>query len=151
MSTIRVRTRRYSFQVHAEADPAYPFGSEVSGPHVAVAIARHVIGAEFTECVIAIFVDSRQRATGYADIARGTVNAVRLTPRDVLIPALHAGSIAIVLAHNHPSQDPTPSPADRSITTAIRDACTVVGLQLLDHLIVTRSRYFSFREDEGWT
>lgn len=151
VSTIRISTRRYSFQVDREANPTYPLGLAVGSPRVAVDIAQHLIGAEIMECVIAIFVDSRQRASGYAEIARGTVNAARLSPRDVLVPALHSGCPAIVLAHNHPTQDPTPSPTDRSMTAALRDACTIVGLRLLDHLIVTRSEYFSFRESENWT
>jgi len=151
VSPIRVTTRRYSFQVDRDTNPSYPLGLAVHLPSVAVDIARHVIGAEFTECVIAIFVDSRQRVSGYAEIARGTVNAARLSPRDVLVPALHAGCPTLVLAHNHPTQDPTPSPADRSMTAALRDACAIVGLRLLDHLIVTRTGYFSFRETQSWT
>jgi DNA repair protein RadC len=122
----------------------------VGSPRDAFDIALHVIGADIAECLISIFLDSRRRVTGYAEIARGTFNVARFAPRDVLVPALLTGCSAFVLAHNHPSQDAHPSPVDRSMTAALRSACAMVGLDLLDHLIVTRDRYFSFRECEDW-
>jgi DNA repair protein RadC len=66
------------------------------------------------------------------------------------VRALHVGCGALVLAHNHPSQDPSPSRADRQVTVALRDACGIVGITLLDHIIVTDRDYWSFRESEGW-
>ena len=150
MASIQVTTPRYTFQVEREPEPTYPVGSTVGSSRDAFDIAQHVIGADIAECLISIFLDSRRRVTGYADIVRGTFNAARFTPRDVLIPGLLAGCSAFVLAHNHPSQDPRPSRADRSMTAALRSACAIVGLHFVDHLIVTRDRYFSFRECEHW-
>jgi DNA repair protein RadC len=83
---IRVTTRRYTFQL------VYPAGTSVSCPRDAVEIARHVIGSEITEVILAVFVDARHRVIGYAEIARGTLNANRFTPRDVLVPAMLAGA-----------------------------------------------------------
>ena len=150
MTSIRVNTRRYSFQIVREPEAAYPVGATVTCPREAVVIAQHVIGAEITECLLAIFLDARHRVTGYAEIARGTLNAARFTPRDVLVPTLQVGCGALAIAHNHPSQDPTPSRADRKVTVALRQACRLVGVVLLDHLIVTDSAYYSFKEAEGW-
>ncbi len=150
MPRIRVSTHRYTFHIVREAEAAYPVGSAVNTPHDAVAIAQHVIGAEITECLIAIFLDGRHRVTGYAEIARGTLNASRFTPRDVLMPALQIGCGALILAHNHPSGMVDPSPADRRVTVVLRDACDMIGIPLLDHVIVTDSAYYSFREAECW-
>ena len=150
MPAIRVSTRRYSFQLVREVAPAYPLGTTVACPREVVAIAQHVIGAEICECLIAIFLDARHRVTGYAEIARGTLNATRFTPRDVLVPALKIACGAIVVAHNHPSGAPEPSRADRVVTVALREACTLMGVPLLDHIIVTESGYWSFRDAEGW-
>ena len=150
MSTIRVSTKQYSFHIVRDADVAYPAGESVCCPRDAVDIARHLIGAQITECLLAIFLDARQRVTGYAEIARGTLNATRFTPRDVLVPALHASAGGLVVAHNHPSGTVDPSRADRQVTVALRDACAMVGIPLLDHIIVTDSAHYSFREDEGW-
>ena len=101
MAAIRVSTRRYTFQLVRETAPAYPVGTTITCPREVVDIAQHVIGSEITECLIAIFLDARHRVTGYAEIARGTLNATRFMPRDVLVPALAVGCGAVVVAHNH--------------------------------------------------
>ena len=150
MPTIRVSTQRYSFQIVREAEVAYPAGEFVTCPREAVDIARHVIGTEITECLLALFVDARNRVTGYAEIARGTLNATRFTPRDVLVPALHASAGGLIIAHNHPSGAVEPSRADRQVTVAVREACTMIGIPLLDHIIVTDAAHFSFRDTECW-
>jgi DNA repair protein RadC len=150
MTSIRVTTRRYSFQVVREAAPAYPAGVAVDGPRNAVAIARHVIGGEIAEVIIVLLLNSRHRVTGFAEVARGTVNASRFNPRDVLVPALAGNAAAVIVCHNHPSGDPSPSPPDRRATRALREACDIVGIPLLDHVIVTDTGHHSFRETEGW-
>jgi DNA repair protein RadC len=151
MSTIRVSSRRYSFEVlRDEADPPYPRGALVSGPHDIVEIARHLIGADITEVVLAFFLDARHRLTGHAEVVRGTLNAARLSPRDILVRTLAVNAAAVALAHNHPSSEVSPSRADRLVTTVLRDACDLVGIPLLDHVIVTDSAHYSFRESERW-
>lgn len=150
MAGVRVTTHRYTFQLVREPEPAYPLGSTVATPREAVAIATHVLGGEITECVIAIFLNARNAICGYAEIARGTLNATRFQPRDILVPALHANAAGLIICHNHPSGNTTPSRADRAVTVAMRDATRLVGIPLLDHLIVSGGEYFSFRESEGW-
>jgi DNA repair protein RadC len=150
MAGIRVTTQRYSFQLVHDAELTYPTGADVGCPREAIAIAQHVIGSEITECLLAIFVDARHRVTGYTEIARGTLNANRFTPRDVLVPALHANACALVICHNHPSNVVDPSAADRRVTVALREACSLVGISLLDHLIVSTHDHYSFRQHEGW-
>lgn len=71
-------------------------------------------------------------------IAQGGLHGCALTTRDVLTPALRDAASAIVLVHNHPSGDPTPSPEDRQMTRTLSDACEVVGVPLLDHVVVAR-------------
>ena len=104
-----------------------------------------------SERIAALLLDSRHRLIRRELVAVGTVNASRLSPRDVLAPALVAGAAAVVVAHNHPSGDATPSRADRQVTAALRQAATVVGVDLLDHLILGRREHHSFREAEAWT
>ncbi len=94
--------------------------------------------------------NSRHRPIGSEVVALGTINASRLQPRDVLAPALIRGASAIVVGHNHPSGDPSPSPADRRVTAALREASEILGIPLLDHLILTRHGQYSFRDAEGW-
>ncbi len=149
-STIRVSARRFSFALAVNDEAAASVGDLVTSPNAAASVARAVIGSEISECVLAIFLDARHRVIGFAEVSRGTINASRLSPRDVLVPCLLANAGSVVVAHNHPSGDPSPSRADRVVTTALLQAAELVGVQLLDHVIVTPTRHFSFREQEGW-
>ena len=79
-------------------------------------------------------------------IAQGGMHGCALTPRDILRPALRDGASAIVLVHNHPSGDPSPSQEDVRMTRAVAMACEVVGLELLDHVVVARGGATSLRE-----
>jgi hypothetical protein len=78
------------------------------------------------------------------------INATRFTPRDVLVPAPQVGCAAIGVAHNHPSGEAEPSRADRVVTIALREVCTLIGTPLLDHIIVTGDGYWSFRDAGSW-
>ena len=149
--TIRVSTRRVRFTLAPLTvnDAAAPVGDVVTTPSMAANVARAVIGSDITECILAIFLDARHRVSGYTEIARGTLNSARLTPRDILIPALHANAAAVIVAHNHPSGDATPSSGDRQVTTVLCDAGRLVGVPVMDHLIVTPVDVYSFREREG--
>lgn len=79
-------------------------------------------------------------------VAGGALMHVSVTPREVFAPAVERRAAAIVLAHNHPSGDPCPSPQDRVFTELMARAGAVLGIQVLDHLVVTRRAYFSFAE-----
>ena len=70
--------------------------------------------------------------------------------RDVFGPALRSDAVAVIIGHNHPSGDPSPSRADRVVTSALRNAGSLLGVPVLDHLIVARRGHHSFRETEGW-
>lgn len=79
-------------------------------------------------------------------VAQGGLHGCALTPRDVLQPALRDGASAIVVLHNHPSGDPTPSTDDVVMTRALAEACEVVGVPLLDHVVVARGGAASLRD-----
>lgn len=83
---------------------------------------------------------------GLCEVASGGVMHVAVTAREVFAPAIDRRAVAIVLAHNHPSGDPEPSPEDRAFTHLMARAGAVLGIQVLDHLVVTRRGYFSFAE-----
>ena len=102
------------------------------------------------EEVWALLLDARHRLISVEPVVAGSLNSARLLPRDVLAPALRAGAAALIVAHNHPSGEVTPSRADRLVTVALRDAARLVGLPLLDHIILTARSHYSFREVEAW-
>src|SRR5262249_35076559 len=83
---------------------------------------------------------------GFCPIAGGALMHVAVTAREVFAPAIRRHAAAVVLAHNHPSGDPEPSPEDRAFTELMTRAGALLGIQLLDHLVVTRRGYFSFAE-----
>jgi DNA repair protein RadC len=149
-ATIRVRTHRFTFHVERNPDPRYPLTETVNTAATAIEIARHVIGDAITEVIIAVFLDARHRVLGFAEIARGTLNAARFAAKDVLIPALHCNASFIVLCHSHPSGSADPSRADREATEAFRRAADVVGIPLLDHIIVAGQSSYSFSSSDAW-
>jgi DNA repair protein RadC len=77
--------------------------------------------------------------------ARGTVDHVPVYPREVVKRALELNASALILVHNHPSGDPTPSQQDLTVTGQIQDAAQVMGITLHDHLVIGKSREVSFR------
>ena len=102
------------------------------------------------EEIVVLMLDARHRPIARETVAVGTVNASRLAPRDVFGPALRRDAVAVIIGHNHPSGDPSPSRADRVVTAALRGAGDLLGVPVLDHIIVTRRAHHSFRDVEGW-
>jgi DNA repair protein RadC len=111
-----------------------------------VAWARPRLAALEHEEVWLLTLDGRNGLLGATRIAQGGLHGCALTPRDVLRPAMREGGSAIVLIHNHPSGDPTPSREDVQMTAALAVACDVVGIELLDHVVVARGGASSLRE-----
>ena len=98
-----------------------------------------------TEQFRILFLDRKNVLIADEEQARGTVDHVPVYPREVVKRALELNASALILVHNHPSGDPTPSDADLSMTMQIRDAAETLGITLHDHLIIGRERELSFR------
>jgi DNA repair protein RadC len=81
-------------------------------------------------------------------ISEGSVNSSIVHPREVMIPAIKESATKIVLVHNHPSGDPSPSQADIEITHRVSKAGDIIGIKLLDHIIIGGTEFYSFA-DEG--
>jgi DNA repair protein RadC len=94
-----------------------------------------------------LFLDSRNRLIADEAQARGTVNHTPVYPREVVKRALDLHATALILVHNHPSGDPTPSNADLEMTEQIRDAAAVLSITLHDHVIIGNGRWLSFRAE----
>jgi DNA repair protein RadC len=100
-----------------------------------------------TEQFRILFLDRKNVLIADEDQARGTVDHVPVYPREVVKRTLELNASALILVHNHPSGDPTPSEADISMTEQINAACQTMGITLHDHLIIGRSRELSFRSE----
>ncbi|WP_417242103.1 RadC family protein [Celeribacter sp.] len=92
-----------------------------------------------------LYLDRKNRLIADEALARGTVDHVPVYPREVIKRALEVNASALILVHNHPSGDPTPSDADITMTNQIRDAAETMDIKLHDHLIVGKSTELSFR------
>lgn len=101
------------------------------------------------ERFLALLLDGRHRILREVLVSKGTLTASLVHPREVFRDAIRAGAAGIILAHNHPSGDPTASPEDREVTARLAQAGALLGVQVLDHVIVAERGYTSFRE-EGW-
>ena len=77
----------------------------------------------------------------------GTLNQSLVHPREVFADAIADRAAGIIIAHNHPSQTPTPSQADINITNRLKDVANLIGIELLDHIILTKNSYYSFSEE----
>ncbi|MGV8949782.1 MAG: RadC family protein [Cypionkella sp.] len=98
-----------------------------------------------TEQFRILFLDRKNVLIADEEQAKGTVDHVPVYPREVVKRALELNASALILVHNHPSGDPTPSMADISMTEQIKEAAQVLGIELHDHLIIGKSRELSFR------
>ena len=94
-----------------------------------------------------LFLDRKNTLIADEVQARGTVDHVPVYPREVIKRALELNASALILVHNHPSGDPTPSDADISLTRDVCRACEAVGITIHDHLIIGKSRETSFRSE----
>lgn len=79
-------------------------------------------------------------------ISKGTVNSSIASPREIFIEALRVRAVSIILIHNHPSGDSTPSREDRLVTRRIKEAGELIGISLIDHIIIGNNNYISFKE-----
>ena len=97
------------------------------------------------EVFAVMFLDVQNRMLAMEEMFKGTISQASVYPREVVKRALELNASAVILVHNHPSGDPTPSDADISMTHQVQEAAQVLGLVLHDHLIIGKSREISFR------
>jgi len=103
---------------------------------------------ELRECFYALSLNRANKVLGYFLVSVGGITGTVVDPRCVYQAALKASAVGILLAHNHPSGNPTPSDADKMITKQLKEAGKLLDINLLDHLILMPEGYTSFA-DEG--
>lgn len=99
-----------------------------------------------TEHLFLIMLNTKHKLLGDIILSKGTVNASIFSPREALIEALRIGAVYIILMHNHPSGDPTPSREDIMTTKRMHDAGNIIGITLIDHIIIGDNRYISLKK-----
>ena len=135
---VRELARRW----HVPADSAAP---AVTSPREAL-LQLQDLRKSPRECFSVLYLNTRNQPIGCEKVAVGGLNVAALQPREVFGPALTLGAAAVILAHNHPSGDPTPSPEDLAVTRHLQEAGRLLGVEVLDHLVVCAERFKSLRE-----
>ena len=103
------------------------------------------------ENLVVVLLSSRLRPYAWHTVALGHVSEVNAHPREILRPVIAGAAYAFILAHNHPSGDPSPSRGDENITRKMIEASKIMSIQMMDHIVIGkpapgRSPYYSFRE-----
>ena len=120
---------------------------KIASPAEAARYVRRRIHDDAREHFIALYLDGRHRAIADAIVSVGTATASLVHPREVFQPAIAVGACALLIGHNHPSGDPTPSAEDGEVTRRLAEAGRLLGITLLDHVVWTRDGGFhSLRE-----
>jgi DNA repair protein RadC len=104
------------------------------------------IGLEKREHFVALFLDARNNLIKKSTISIGSLDSNVVHPRELFKEAIQASSAQVIIAHNHPSGDPEPSPEDIALTRRLWEAAKILGIELVDHIVVTNNKYISFKE-----
>jgi DNA repair protein RadC len=118
---------------------------ELTSPDAIARLLRPQIAERRKESFFAVLLDSRNRHIRTEKVSVGSLDTTLAHPREVFDAAVHDHAPTVVVAHNHPSGDPTPSEEDVRLTRRLVEAGKVLGIKLLDHVIIAGDKHYSFR------
>ena len=143
--------RRYRLSLVQEAE--VPYNAELIScqhPENAVRFLERVVEGYAQEAMGALYLDCRNRAIAHTIAFLGTLARTSTEPRQILATGLLVNAAGMILFHNHPSGDPTPSAEDLAFTRRMAGAGELVGIKLVDHLIIGDGTHVSLRDRGGW-
>lgn len=120
----------------------------VNQPQDIVDWLNQQIGFASQEHFIVLFLDQQNKIESYKTMFKGTMTSASVHPREIYKEALAKGCAKIICVHNHPSGNTEPSPADIAVTKAIEECGRITSIPLLDHIIVGKNSYTSFRQNQ---
>ncbi len=145
-----------AMRYEVETQPERPAEDPVSGTGQALTViscpedVRRLLGPEMAplaqEQLRVLLLNTRNQVVGQRVVYQGNVNSSMIRPAEVLRPAVMEAVPSIIVCHNHPSQDPTPSPEDAAITRELAQAGKLLGIELLDHVVIGGERSVSLKE-----
>ena len=109
-------------------------------------IATHPYFNADCECMIVLLLNTRRRVKGHHLVSIGTMDTILVHPREVFRVAVISAAAAVILMHNHPSNDPTPSEADIKVTRDLIRAGQLLKIELIDHVVIGNQNHSSLRE-----
>lgn len=129
--------------------PLLGAGVEVSSGITAAYLAEQIIGDDASESLLAMYLDIKNRLIAVRRVFTGTVNEAIGSPREILQSALLCNAVKLIIAHNHPSGDCTPSSADREQAKAMNLASGFIGIEMLDSLVVSPEGAYSIKSNHS--
>jgi len=138
------------FQAISEryAKEKIPLKISINSPKEVVNYLREKLGREKKEHFMILSLDSRNHLINANNVSIGTLNANLVHPREVFAEAIKNKAVSVILVHNHPSEDSEPSEDDLKITKRIVEAGKILGIEIVDHIIVTKNGFLSFKDKE---
>ena len=118
----------------------------INSPTDAAALVRYEMSALEQEHLRVLLLDTRNHVLDIVEVYKGSVNSSQVRVGEVFKSAVRRGVAAIIVVHNHPSGDPTPSPDDVAITRAFVEAGKLLDVEVLDHLVIGRGKWVSLKE-----
>jgi len=126
----------------ASAKEGFTFNSPKAVAKYFMEALRH----KDTECVFLVSLDGAGHLIGEKKLSEGSVRMALISPREIFLEALRSKAVNIILIHNHPSGDPTPSSSDVELTKSVSELGKMMDILLIDHIIIGDNRYASFRD-----
>lgn len=121
-------------------------GAQFTSPDLVKDYLASRLATREHEVFATLFLDNRHRLIEYRELFYGTIDGAAVYPREVVKEALRHNAGAVILSHNHPSGDPSPSQADEAITQRLKDALALVDVRVLDHVVIGGNRAVSLAE-----
>jgi len=134
-----------------EKSTCYDIPKVINKPDDAASIIHDIIGDSDRENFVVLCLDQKNKVVSAEIVSIGTINQCLVHPREVFKAAMLSNAVSIVIAHNHPSGELTPSTEDKTLTGRLLDAGEILGIKVLDHVIVggDKDKFTSLRETTG--
>ena len=146
MKTIKkfeIRSQRMTVCENAEI-----YSPQITAPEIVAQVSRQLTNGIDQERFLVFLLDVKNRILGYVEAAVGAIDSCVVDPRIVFRAAVHLGASGIIVCHNHPSDDATPSEQDDAITKRLVQCGKLLDIVVLDHIVVAEHSVFSYVEDK---
>jgi len=134
-----------SLKLVKESSILYP-KRQITSPEDAYGLLKKILERADREYFVVMCLDTKNQPTAINVCHVGSLNASIVHPREVFKPAILSNAASVIVGHNHPSQNPTPSREDIEVTKRLVEAGKVIGIDVLDHLIVCEENFVSLKE-----
>jgi len=136
-----------AFKLGEKAELHIPkFGEKIKKPETVYNLLRNEIGNKMKENFYILSLTTRNNLISVDKVSTGTLSASLAHPREVFLPAIKNSASTVIIVHNHPSGDTQPSEDDLEITKRLVEAGKILGIDVVDHIIVAKDNYFSFKD-----